>query len=188
MRCLILVTLFVGSLFLGGCGFPNERTIDRPAAEPAEKTPDESMRVIDQTPEKMQKRFDSTMQDADDLVQDPVELARSYEELSVKTNALRETNSELTLKNNQLKQQIEILKSEMEQTKKDMAEANDFLGQMHLELNKWKSDVLGFRQEIRQAQQAQLEALGKILRVLGAEPMEMSDVPEEDSSDSRESK
>ena len=188
MRCLILITLFVGSLFLGGCGFPNERTIDRPMTESAAKTPDESSMVTDPTTEKMQKRFDSTMQDADDSGQDSMELARSYEELSIKNNALRETNSELTLKNNQLKQQIEMLKSEVEQTKKDMAEANDFLGQMHLELNKWKSDVLGFRQEIRQAQQAQLEALGKILRVLGAEPMEIPDAPEESSSDSRESK
>ena len=188
MRCLILITLFIGSLFLAGCGFPNERTIDRPMAKSVEKTPDESLMVTDPMAEKMQRRFDPAMQDADDSGQSPIELARSYEELSVKTNALRETNSELTLKNNQLKRQIEMLKSEMEQTKKDMAEANDFLGQMHLELNKWKSDVLGFRQEIRQAQQAQLEALGKILRVLGAEPVELLASPEESSSDSRESK
>ncbi len=188
MRCLIPVTLFIGSVFLAGCGFPNERTIDRPTAESAEKVPDESPMVIDQTPEKMQKRFDPTMQGTDDSGQDPVELVRLYEELSVKNNALRETHNELTLKNNQLKQQIEMLKSELEQTKKDVAEANDFLGQMHLELNKWKSDVLGFRQEIRQAQQAQLEALGKILRVLGAEPMDMPDISEESSSDSGESK
>ena len=180
--------LFALSVFLSGCGFPNERTIDRPTAESAEKTTDESPMVTDPMTEKMQKRFDSTMQGADDSGQDPIELVRMYEELSVKNNALRETNNELTLKNNLLKQQIEMLKNEMEQTKKDMAEANDFLGQMHLELNKWKSDVLGFRQEIRQAQQAQLEALGKILRVLGAEPMEMPDAPEESSSDPGESK
>ena len=188
MRCLILITLFIGSLFLAGCGFPNELTIDRPAAESAPNIPDESSMVIDQTPEKMQKRFDPTMQGADDSGQSSVEWARRYEELSIGNNALRGTNNELKLKNSQLKRQIETLKSELEEIKKDMTEANDFLGQMHLELNKWKSDVLGFRQEIRQAQQAQMEALGKILRVLGAEPMDTSDTPEESSSDARESK
>jgi uncharacterized protein YeaO (DUF488 family) len=58
-------------------------------------------------------------------------------------------------------------------TEKELAEANEFLQQMHVELNKWKSDVLGFREEMRQAQQAQLEALAKILRVLGAEPVKL---------------
>jgi len=188
MRCLILVTLLIGCLFLAGCGFPNERTIYRPMAEPAPNISDESSMVIDQTSEKMQKRFDPTMQDADNSGQSSVEWARRYEELSIGNNDLRRTNNELTLKNSQLKQQIETLKSELEETKEDMTEANEFLGQMHLELNKWKTDVLGFRQEIRQAQQAQMEALGKILRVLGAEPMDMPDVPEESPSDSREPK
>jgi len=188
MRYLILVTLLIGSLFLASCGFPNERTIDGSADEFAETTPDKSPMVIDHTSEKMQKRFDPTMPRADDSDQDSVELTRLYEELSVKNNALRASNHELTLKNDLLKQKIEMLKSEVEQTKKDLSEANDFLGQMHIELNKWKSDVLGFRQEIRQAQRAQLEALGKVLRVLGAEPMEMPDISEESSSDSRESK
>ena len=69
-----------------------------------------------------------------------------------------------------------------------MTEANEFLGQMHLELNKWKTDVLGFRQEMRHAQQVQIEALGKILRVLGAEPVDTSNAPEESSSNAGEPK
>ena len=183
MRYLILAMLFVGSLFLAGCGIQGELAIDKPAVEDAERTPQKPPMVIDQTPEKMQKRFDPTIQLGDDSEQDDLQWARRYEELSVGNNALRETNHELTLKNNQLKQQIDAMKSELEQTKNDMTEANDFLGQMHLELNKWKTDVLGFRQEIRQAQQVQVEALAKILRVLGAEPM---NIPEESSSDAGE--
>ena len=42
--------------------------------------------------------------------------------------------------------------------------------EMHVELNQWKADVLGFRDEMRKAEAAQLQALGKILRILGAEP------------------
>jgi predicted RNase H-like nuclease (RuvC/YqgF family) len=180
--------LFIGSLFLAGCGLPNELTIDRPAAKAVETTPEEPPMVIGQTPEKMQKRFDPTIQDDGDLEQGELRWAQRYEELSVGNNALRETNHELTLENDQLKQQVKMLKSELEQTKKDMTEANEFLGQMHLELNKWKTDVLGFRQEIRQAQQVQIEALGKILRVLGAETIDIPVTPEESVSGVEETK
>jgi hypothetical protein len=41
---------------------------------------------------------------------------------------------------------------------------------MLIELNNWKTDVIGFREEIRAADRAQLEALLKILKVLGGEP------------------
>jgi hypothetical protein len=180
MRHLILIALFVGTIFLVGCGFPNERTIDGSSAEVSVETPEEAPMVIDETPEKMQKRFDPTIEDSVDSDQSNVQWASKYEELSISNNALRETNNELTVKNK--------IKSELEQTKNDLTEANDFLGQMHLELNKWKTDVLGFRQEIRQAQQVQVEALGKILRVLGAEPMDTPNVPEESSSDAGEPK
>ncbi len=40
-----------------------------------------------------------------------------------------------------------------------------------LSLNNWKNDVLGFREEMRSAQTAQLQALMKILKALGGEPM-----------------
>lgn len=45
------------------------------------------------------------------------------------------------------------------------------------ELTKWKSNVLGFRQEIQTAQQAQLEALQKVLRLLGGEVPEPTTRP-----------
>ena len=62
-----------------------------------------------------------------------------------------------------------------EPNQKELDEANAFLQQMHLELSEWKTDVLGFRDEIRKSQKAQLEALGKILSVLGAEPVTIPD-------------
>jgi hypothetical protein len=40
---------------------------------------------------------------------------------------------------------------------------------MIVELNNWKADVIGFRQEMRSAEKAQLEALLKILQILGGE-------------------
>jgi hypothetical protein len=64
------------------------------------------------------------------------------------------------------------MKMELEQTRKELQQSNALLQDAHIELSKWKADVLGFREEIRQAQTAQLLALSKILRILGAESME----------------
>ena len=53
---------------------------------------------------------------------------------------------------------------------------------MRIELNNWKIDILGFRDEIRDAETAQLEALLKILKVLGGEVKTKSAQAEDTSS------
>ena len=40
---------------------------------------------------------------------------------------------------------------------------------MRVELNNWKTNVLGFREEMRQADTEQLKALLKVLTILGGE-------------------
>lgn len=40
---------------------------------------------------------------------------------------------------------------------------------MKIELNGWKSNILGFRDEMRNADKAQLQALMRILEALGGE-------------------
>ena len=52
---------------------------------------------------------------------------------------------------------------------KELAEANNLLVEMDKNLDNWRKDVLGFREEMRQADAAQIEALQKILSLLGAE-------------------
>ena len=49
-------------------------------------------------------------------------------------------------------------------------------------MNNWKTDILGFRDEIRDAETAQLEALLKILKVLGGEVKTKSAQGEDKSS------
>ena len=53
--------------------------------------------------------------------------------------------------------------------KKELAEANTLLVDMQKELTNWKSDVLGFRDEMRKAQKAQIDALTHIIILLGGE-------------------
>ena len=55
------------------------------------------------------------------------------------------------------------------QTKKELTQANELLIEMRIELNNWKTNILGFRDEIRDTEKAQFEALLKILEVLGGE-------------------
>ena len=40
---------------------------------------------------------------------------------------------------------------------------------MRIELNNWKGNIIGFREEMREAQTTQLEALFKILTLLGGQ-------------------
>lgn len=106
-----------------------------------------------------------------DAVQSAVTWSRKYEQIVEQNAELREKHNLLVLQNSQLSRRLEETSAELDRTRKELSEANAFLQEMHVELNKWKSDVLGFREEIRLAQKAQLEALSRILQVLGAEPV-----------------
>ena len=102
-------------------------------------------------------------------VESAIELSEKYAKLSDEAAVLRQENQDFTAKNQQLKEQVTALETQLRQTQKELGEANDLLIQIHLELNNWKTDVLGFRDEMRDAEKAQLEALLKILKVLGGE-------------------
>jgi hypothetical protein len=72
-------------------------------------------------------------------------------------------------KNQQLNDQIVELEAQLKQAQKELNEANELLIEMRIELNRWKSNILGFQDEMRNAQTVQLEALFKILRLLGGQ-------------------
>jgi hypothetical protein len=115
------------------------------------------------------KRFPGPTIQGRTVVESAIELTEKYAKISEEALALRERNKNLVDENNNLKEQSSRLEADLKKTQKELAEANDLLIEMQVELNNWKMDVLGFRNEIRQAETAQLEALLKILRVLGGE-------------------
>ena len=121
------------------------------------------------------RRFQDPAADGPTPVESAIELSKKYAALSEQASQLKVENQELTKENNQLKQQVAALGAEADQAQKELAEANDLLIEMRVELNNWKTDVLGFRDEMRQADKVQLEALLKILKVLGGEPTAESD-------------
>lgn len=115
------------------------------------------------------KRFQNTNSDAPTVMESAIELSKKYAALSDEMTALKLEKQTLASENSRLKQQAGAMEQELNQAQKELAEANDLLVEMQLELNNWKTDILGFRDEIRKADKAQLETLLKILKVLGGE-------------------
>ena len=115
------------------------------------------------------KRFQDTPLEGRTAVESAIELSEKYARLSDQTVALREENQRLIAENESLLQQIANLESRLRQTQKELGEANDLLIEMLTELNNWKASILGFRGEMREAAKAQLEALLKVLEILGGE-------------------
>lgn len=139
-----------------------------------------------QEPPKVAVRSDSTekqqsasvakrFQESASQIQNPtvvasaMELSKKHAVLSEEAAVLRQQNRDLIVQKQQLKDQVVALEAQLQQTQKELTEANDLLFTMRIELNSWKVDILGFRDEIRNAETAQLEALLKILKVLGGE-------------------
>ena len=115
------------------------------------------------------KRFQNTSPDGPTTVESAIELSKKYAALSDELAKLKVEKKKLEDEKNRLAQRTGSLEQELAQAKKELSEANDLLVEMRIELNNWKSDILGFRDEMRQADKAQIEALVKILKVLGGE-------------------
>ncbi len=123
-----------------------------------------------QTDKAMENRFADPGTQSTGAVESAMMWSQKYERLMEKNQQLSEKNREMFLENNDIQFQFKKLQDELAMTKKELEGANAFMQEMHAELNKWKADVLGFRGEMRSAQAAQSQALGKILNIRGAEP------------------
>ena len=114
-------------------------------------------------------RFQEAAMHKPTVVESAMELSQQHAKLSEEAAALRQQNRDLSLSNEQLNEKVAALEAKLKQTQKELTEANDILIAMRIELNNWKMNILGFRDEIRDAETAQLEALLKILQMLGGE-------------------
>jgi len=115
------------------------------------------------------KRFQDTNPNSPTAVDSAIELSKKYAALSDENAKLKMDKQNVINENSRLREQIAATGPELDQAKKELAQANDLLVEMRIELNNWKTDVLGFRDEMRQADKAQLETLVKILELLGGE-------------------
>jgi len=115
------------------------------------------------------KRFQESNPRGKTAVNSVIELSKKCADLSEEKSMLNKKNLELTAENAHLKEKVAVVEPQLEQAQKELSEANDLLIEMRIELNNWKNNIIGFRDEIRVADRTQLEALLKILKVLGGE-------------------
>jgi chromosome segregation ATPase len=136
-----------------------------------ERPDDITLSDFDQTRDRdlLERRFKEPDPQEVTAVEPAIELSKRYAELSDETAELKLKNQDLTAENHQLKVQVDALEAELLKTQEELAQANSLLREMVIELNNWKTNVIGFRDEMRGAEKAQLEALLKILEVLGGE-------------------
>ncbi len=120
------------------------------------------------------RRFQDPTAQRPTAVDSAIELSKEYAKLSEEAAVLRRENQDLITMNRQHKDQNTALKAQLQQTQKELTEANDLMIEMRIELNNWRADILGFRDEIRQADTTQLQALLRILKILGGEVKEQS--------------
>jgi chromosome segregation ATPase len=116
-----------------------------------------------------ENRFRVTAAEERTAVESAVQLSEKYAALTQEAAELGNSKTKLTEENTRLRGKVAALQLELEQTQKELTEANELLREMLAELNNWKSNVLGFQQEMREADKTQLEALLKILKLLGGE-------------------
>jgi len=102
-------------------------------------------------------------------VEQALELSQKLKQATDDLDRARKENRDLIDRNAPLTMQAAQATVELKQARKELDEANAMLREMQTELAKWKADVLGYRDEMRTAQTAQIEALRRVLRLLGAE-------------------
>lgn len=161
-----IVGLF-GSLMLGGCDWNTANSTGLEVAN--ESPPGSGQAYIDKTAIR-----DESGAQTNNAVDAAMEWARKYAEVSSKRDQLLQENRRLGREQQNFQQQITKLQSELNRSEKELAQANSMLLEMKTELEKWKTSVLGFRDEMRQSQKAQLDALVRIVTLIGGEVVEKS--------------
>jgi len=162
-----LVILFIPVFLLSGCS-----STQKPAELAVESVP-----VERQQNDFIANRFQEPDPEGQTVVESAMKLSGEYARLTREAAVLRQQNEEFIAKNRQLNEQVVSLDAQLNQAQKELAEANSLLIEMRVELNNWKADILGFRDEMRNAETAQLETLLRILKVLGGQvPVESARV------------
>jgi len=149
-------------LALTGCTGLTRETISAisPEAPPAADAAHLANTAVNYNDEGADRTADSTVDRA-------LMWSEKYAEAVDRLSRMQQGYRELEGQNKQLRAQLAKLQAELAQSDKELTDANSLLVEMRAELDRWKASVLGYREEMRQAQKAQLEALGKVIMLLG---------------------
>lgn len=160
-------TLMLAAALLGGCDrmemWSPSRSYNAPAAAqsappaPAYTPPP---RAVVPAPREVQ---------GETAVDTALAWAQKHAEVSAKLAASERENRQLSEKNQVLQLQLDQTKGQLAAAQKELGEANGMMKELEARLAKWQENVLGYRQEMREAQKAQMEALTRVIKLLGGE-------------------
>jgi len=165
MTRVLAITLTL-ALALGGCSI-FQKDDDRPPLAPEPPPQATYLRETGVQPD--------TPRDSGTAVESALAWSEKYARAVEQLARQQEENHDLLAEKQQLDQKMVALQAELAQTRKELGEANDLLIEVRRANDQWKVNILGYRNEMRQAQQAELEALRKVLRLLGGEVAETAD-------------
>ena len=167
-----VAAILVAATILAGCddlGFSDPKPV-APAPQQSKEAQADYMRDL-------ALQVDSTTENTS-AVQSALVWSRKCSELSQTVVQIQQEKHELEKNNHKLMGQVAKLQNQLAQTQTELGDANAMLVQMREEMDNWKSNVLGFRQEMRHAQAAQIDALKKVLELLGGEPVPVIAAPD----------
>ena len=166
VKFLITVSLV---LLVSGC-LNRKRGINRQAsANMSNRNMTNQNQPAQPAPASNDLRFQKQSDGSKSVVESAMELSKKYATVTEENANLKMTIRDTSFENNQLKQQLSDTQKELAETKKELDESYQLMIQMRTELNNWKVDILGYRDEMRQAQAAQLSATLQIIELLGGQ-------------------
>ena len=170
---LLLFPTLSGFVFLSSCsGSKGPIEIILPPTGPPERPRSSAV----------EKRFQRSIPQGPTTVETVIDLSKKHAKLAEEAASLRQEKLNFITENNLLKEQIADSRAQLQQTQKELTEANDLLIEMTIELNNWKTNIVGFQEEMRKADTAQLQALLKIFKILGGEVKTESDQAQDAAS------
>lgn len=98
-----------------------------------------------------------------------LEWSKKYAQATEQLLEAQKGEKELREENKRLLAQVAKLQVQADQSQKEVQEANEMLVELGKELREWKNNVMGYRNDMLQAQQVQMDALRKIMVLLGGE-------------------
>lgn len=110
-------------------------------------------------------------------VEQAMALSQKLKQAEDDLEVVRQENKDLTERSAKLTTQATQATMELAQARNELEDANAMLREMKTELSNWKVSVLGFREEMRTAQAAQLDGMRRILRLLGADEVPAAVAP-----------
>lgn len=146
---------------IGGCSL-FQRDDDRPAVRPEPSEPQAA--YLKETAVQPDAETGSGT-----AVENALAWSEKYAQAVEQLARQQEANQKLADQNRALESKVAAVESDLAKTRQELKDANDLLIDLRRANEDWKANVLGYRDEMRKAHGAEIEALHKVLRLLGGE-------------------